>query len=529
MRAKSPGNDLVDGGHVGDEGGSRNRRAFEGFGDPRAIGGNGEVRVCAVHERSVLRMPRRRSTAVLHTPCLRRDRVPVADGRAEEPSLLIPYGRTRRDVEQRAKEVLRCGILIESTRQVGDRRLPIGLRHHRGVQEQTARRLADGTRLRRCHALEHLYLDAVLGTAGVPQGQRPPDLEEVVAGDAEADGVRVSEHQRALHHALVRRVDGWLRRVGRQRPVMHLGLDELVGEIGALDDADLGRGAALGSPCVRPGAQRLEGRMGVGDVGLKDDARRQPEELVSTEHPHEGLDAQFEVAVLLHVEIDEGPGRGITRGAVQPGELRINPPQRVIPGEDIQVRADRGDLHADVVHVGATDQFGDATGAFVGLVVAQDRLPEHIAVQPESISLPTREVRGERRVVSGQDDAGRVLVDPPGHESLRCLRTEGRHGAEGSQAEAVEAAQRLRNSGVGEFMQSASRPLGVVDAHDLIGEIQQQVTSVLIGQQAGQPSGSSRLLTRGQRIHEHTGRPLLGVLDQQVVRLDCAHARSQHR
>ena len=65
---------------------------------------------------------------------------------------------------------------------------------------------------------------------------------------------------------------------------------------------------AIGRP-VHEVHQRVER---VGQIGLKHDAGIESLELGTRQDPDEGLHGEFQVVVLLHVEIDEG--RRISRG-----------------------------------------------------------------------------------------------------------------------------------------------------------------------------------------------------------------------
>jgi hypothetical protein len=97
--------------------------------------------------------------------------------------------------------------------------------------------------------------------------------------------------------------------------------------------------------------EAVERGVGVGDVGLEHDARGHLVKLRLVEHADEGLDGELEIAVLLHVEVDEGAvGLG---DPIERGQALGDPSERVVPGEHVEVGAQRRDLDGDVVHVGA--------------------------------------------------------------------------------------------------------------------------------------------------------------------------------
>ena len=73
------------------------------------------------------------------------------------------------------------------------------------------------------------------------------------------------------------------------------------------------------------------------------------------EHAREGVDRQVQVAVLLHVEVDEH-GRRLGRGDVVHGAQAIGDAlELVVEGEHVEVGAQGRDLHRHVVDVGPPD------------------------------------------------------------------------------------------------------------------------------------------------------------------------------
>ncbi len=267
------------------------------------------------------------------------DLVLALKGGAEAIALAHPRRRVGSQVEERAQEVLGAGVLVESSREIGDRRIAIGLLHDGRVEQERAGSIAHRARLRWGHALEHLDLEHVGIGERVTHAERPGDVEEIVRGNPEAQCSRISSVDRRAEHALVRRVDVGLGVVRRLRPVVQFGLDLLHRQVGALDQADLDRCAASSMTCIGPGDEPVERSMGVGDVGLQDDAGGHVEELRLIQHADEGLDRQVEVAVLLHVEVDEGP---VSPGdPVESREALGDAGERVVPGQDVEVGAQR--------------------------------------------------------------------------------------------------------------------------------------------------------------------------------------------
>ena len=111
--------------------------------------------------------------------------------------------------------------------------------------------------------------------------------------------------QRPPEQRLVAGVDLGLGFVRRGLPSAELGVDVLHRQVGTLDQADLDVAATLLTARRRPLDELVEHGVGVGKVGLQHEARGEAGEFRFVEHPAERLDRQLEVAVLLHVEVDE--------------------------------------------------------------------------------------------------------------------------------------------------------------------------------------------------------------------------------
>ena len=107
------------------------------------------------------------------------------------------------------------------------------------VQQEVAGLAADDLLDAGGHAGEHLELDAVLDAACGAQLEGEGDVEEVLAGHAQADVAGALGRHRPGEHALVVGVGGLLGGPGGQLPAVDLGVDLLHGQVGALDDADL--------------------------------------------------------------------------------------------------------------------------------------------------------------------------------------------------------------------------------------------------------------------------------------------------
>ena len=164
----------------------------------------------------------------------------------------------------------------------------------------------DGERFGVRHPFEHLDVDLSLDTSGPGHFEGPRQVEKVVARYADANGVGMFATQRDIDESGVARVDVGLGSIRRCAPAVQFGLGRLHRQVGALHQSDFD--GATGSFVTRHGPLDQVGERGVrfGQVGLQHDAGGDARELRFVKDPFERRDRQFEVAELLHVEVDEG-------------------------------------------------------------------------------------------------------------------------------------------------------------------------------------------------------------------------------
>jgi hypothetical protein len=276
-------------------------------------------RVCVGHVvEGLLDLVADRAAPVLHPVRLRYVAVQRVQ-RGEEPVLLaLEQLRVVVQVEHRGHEVLPARTLLEAADQVGDGDVELVGVHDRRVEQQAADLALDHLGLALRHPEQHLELDAAADAALAGQQPGECDVEQVVPGDTDPDVADPVEVQRVVEHPLVVGVGVLLAAPGRQRPVVQRGLDPLHRQVRALDHADLDRRTTAATAGRGPLLQLDHRAEGVGQVGLQHDAGLEVEELRLVEQSGEHRDRHVEVAVLLHVEVDELLRRRL-RG---PGEQR---------------------------------------------------------------------------------------------------------------------------------------------------------------------------------------------------------------
>ncbi len=320
---------------------------------------------------------------VLHAPGSRHPIVQLGQG-CREPVGLAREDRRVIQFEYARHEVLARGVLLQASHQVADRRIELARLHDGRVEQQPAGVLANGVRLRGRHAQQHLHLDPVLHPAllGEQPGER--EIEEVVARDADAHRIRVLRGERPCQQALVVGVGLLLARPGRQRPPVHRRIHILHREVGALDDAHLDARAALGNPMTCPRDQPVQRRDRVGQIGLQHDARLEVREGRLLEQRREDRDREVEVAVLLHVEVDELGAPGCRGLLVQGRQALHHAGDGLVEAPHRELADDRRDLDRDVVDVIPGQQLLRAAEPAARLAVAEHRLAQQIHIEPDA-------------------------------------------------------------------------------------------------------------------------------------------------
>ena len=167
------------------------------------------------------------------------------------------------------------------------------------------RRAVDGSSLCGGHAFEHLELELRRIGKTVPDDQCPRDVEQVVAGQPDADRVGPLRTQRRFQQPLVAGIDIGLRRIGRLVPAVHLGIDALHRQVRALDQTNLDPTTLALMSSERPLTELLERFVGLREVGLQDDPSIHLLELQFVQNRRECGHRQRQILEFLHVEVDE--------------------------------------------------------------------------------------------------------------------------------------------------------------------------------------------------------------------------------
>ena len=328
--------------------------------------------------------------------------------------------------------------------------------------------------------------------------------------------------------------------MGGQRPAMHDGIHPFHREVRALDESHLDAGAPAVDPLLSPGGELPQGRQRIGKVGLQDDARLQVTQPRILQQPGEHRDRQVEVAVLLHVQIDErlsglGPRRGGGR-QVQREQAVDHPVDDLVEGPHRDVARDGRHLHRNVVDVVATDEIVDALQAAQRFGFAQHGFAQEIQIEART-GFPDGRQSGAQLVGPGIDD------EVPDHLAQRFARDRHRRrrknrpdGTRGAHRRPQVPGQELRNQRrhALQVRRGGAQRLGT---HDTVDEADRERQPVRILEHARQPFGggidvgSRRLVHPASRqrdgaVGERGCRRRRGGVVGHVSRVHCVHASS---
>ena len=153
------------------------------------------------------------------------------------------------------------------------------------------------------HSGQHLDLHFHAQVLGEHEGE--PHVEKVVRGHADLHRAVASSLQEPLEHGLVRGIRLGLGQVGRLGPAAQFGISLFHGQVGALHQPHADRWGASPVALRGEGKDALERLVAPREVGLQGDPGRVPRALLPAQRPEERLQGEVEVAVLLHVKVDE--------------------------------------------------------------------------------------------------------------------------------------------------------------------------------------------------------------------------------
>ena len=202
----------------------------------------------------------------------------------------------------------------------------------------------------------------------------------------------------------------------------------------------------------------------------------------------EGGDGEVEVAVFLHVEIDEfGEGGG---GSEEEAETIGDDGQGVVPCDETDLAEDGGDFDGDVGDGGVGEVSEDGVETVLGFLLAENGLAEVVEIDAEALGGAGGEVGVERGGFAGEDDAGAVGAHAAGdgvHDEAREEET-----AEGGGAHEETVDWREVGGGAELFEETAPAAGGdggVVATEDLVDHGEGEGLAVGVGHETAEFGG----------------------------------------
>jgi hypothetical protein len=196
----------------------------------------------------------------------------------------------------------------------------------------------------------------------------------------------------------------------------------------------------------------------------------------------EGLDRDREIAVLLHVQIDElrrlravGAGEALPAGrAEQALQAVAERRDRLLSGQRGDLREDRRDLDGHHLDVGVLQRGEIAFEASLGLRLPEQRLAKEVHVHAHAFVPAGAQVAGQQLRLGRQHHIGGLVLHLLLHQRHRHARQVAAEGLKAAQQRTIEGREEARYAlHVEDVRQLVGRTPRGVRAEGLIGHLHQ--------------------------------------------------------
>jgi hypothetical protein len=254
---------------------------------------------------------------------------------------------------------------------------------------------------------------------------------------------------------------------------------------------------------------------GVGEVGLQHDAGFEVLQAGLVEDAREGRDRQVEVAVLLHVEVDElrlALSFGSGGELVERSELLDDIGHRLVERPHRQLAHDAGHLDRDVVDVVAGEEVAGALQTVPRFALAEHGLAEEVEVQAVAALAQLRDRGAElggRGIQHEVPDHGAQHATRDRHDDAGDLRRPEAAGLD----RGPQVAGQQRRGDVAQLGELAAGDAQVFRTHHAVDEADRERESVRVLEHFGQALGG-RLDGVGLALDEpalHQGGDVFGT------------------
>ena len=170
------------------------------------------------------------------------------------------------------------------------------------------------------HTDQHLKFDTVGNAAVLSQQQCKRHIEEVMSSNTQADVLGMFGAQGVIKDTLVVSIRCLLGVPGGDGPTVHHTFNNLHGEVGALNEANLNTCATVLNAACSPLLQADHSGKSVRQVRLQHDTRFEVLQLRLIQDLGEHVKGHVQILVLLHVQVNELGGAGGGSQFVQRGQ-----------------------------------------------------------------------------------------------------------------------------------------------------------------------------------------------------------------
>jgi hypothetical protein len=174
----------------------------------------------------------------------------------------------------------------------------------------------------------------------------------------------------------------------------------------------------------------------------------------SLQRAHEDLAGQAEVAILLHVEVDElrharaiaAREGGTCRAAIQALQAVAQRRDRVLAGDGRHLRVERGDFHRENLRLRLLQGLEIQLQPTLRLGFTQDRLTEKVHIHAHALFTTPVQMLGQQLPFGRQDHIGRLLPHVFLHHWHRNAGQPAAEGLEAAQHRAIQRTEETRHA-----------------------------------------------------------------------------------
>gem|GEM_PF-5616037 len=246
---------------------------------------------------------------------------------------------------------------------------------------------------------------------------------------------------------------------------------------------------ALGDPVPGPRHQAVEGRDRIGQIGLQHDPCLEARQGRLLEQRREDRDRQVEIAVLLHVEVDELGAAGCRGLLVQRRQPLHDARHGLVEAPHRQLTDNRRDLDRHVVDVIPGQQLLRAAQSAARLAVSEHRLAEQVDIEPDAAGAQSLQGLPQRLRVGIDDEVRDHAAEHPPRDRDDRPRQDPGEAASHRDRRAQVPGQEPRDA-VRELFEVPTGHPQVFGADHLVDEAERELEPARVFEHTGQSLGA---------------------------------------